>query len=62
MMKLLKMDKSKSAGLVAENDFQIGLDVADDNLLQNPVNVPDADNLLVSIHGSLIQVTKTSKE
>ena len=57
MLKQLKMDKSKSANFVNENDYEFrsGLDEADDDdLLQNPLDALEEVNLLDSMHTSLV--------
>ena len=63
MLQALKMDKSKSANFVKENEFEFrnGLHEADDDdLLQNPLQELDEVDLLDSIHNSLIPVRQPS--
>ena len=65
MLKALKMDKSKSANNMNENEFEFGLglnEADDDDLLQNPLDALGEDNLLESIHASLLQAPDTLRD
>ena len=65
LLEALKMDKSKSANIIEENDFEFGLglnEADDDDLLQNPLDALEEANLLESAHGSLVEVPSALRD
>ena len=65
LLEALKMDKSKSANIIEENEFEFGLglnEADEDDLLQNPLDGLEEADLLESAHASLVEVPSALRD